>query len=498
MQIEESIKRTLSLTIVVTFIAYGFTRCVTYISYVSNFGLVSEPHGYISTIPFMFGASIGDVLAASGVFFCYVTGKLQPQTIPYKIPILAIIGTYTCTLIVPNAFAGNTAFFLLGLIWGAASTFASTAVIEFLAYESSPLVIVVSLAAGSLLTASVSILIRIYPHLAGPLDIVLAVVSLALIGVLRKKTNFNPVLNIPRKTISKTLRLAITPILASATFELVVGLINMFSFTGASSFQIETDSPILGMLLSGVAVTIFVTVAHRVPREQVVYSVIFPGVIGLILLIPFFGDVLGKAASTLLYSAYLFTSLLSMFCCIQACQKTHDSVYGIMSIFSIMLRLFLVVGLVLGWWLGSLQNAESFMQISLTCVVCIYLLGLVLVLRNVGKRFILQTSEPEMCALTSNTVDKIPEIPSSVSVVPSSSVDALEIRLDELTQLYGLTNRERDVLVGLAQGNTAAAIAKDLCLSTSTVQSYTKTLYAKLGINKKQQVIDLVMKSRET
>lgn len=103
-----------------------------------------------------------------------------------------------------------------------------------------------------------------------------------------------------------------------------------------------------------------------------------------------------------------------------------------------------------------------------------------------------------MCALTSNTVDKIPEIPSSVSVVPSSSVDALEIRLDELTQLYGLTNRERDVLVGLAQGNTAAAIAKDLCLSTSTVQSYTKTLYAKLGINKKQQVIDLVMKSRET
>ena len=53
------------------------------------------------------------------------------------------------------------------------------------------------------------------------------------------------------------------------------------------------------------------------------------------------------------------------------------------------------------------------------------------------------------------------------------------------------------MLKGLAQGNTAASIAEELCLSTSTVQSYTKTLYAKLGLNKKQQVIDLVMKGKD-
>ena len=64
-------------------------------------------------------------------------------------------------------------------------------------------------------------------------------------------------------------------------------------------------------------------------------------------------------------------------------------------------------------------------------------------------------------------------------------------RADELTEEFGLTSRERDVLVGLAHGNTAASIARDLFLSTSTVQGYIKALYVKLGVNRKQQVIDL-------
>lgn len=61
---------------------------------------------------------------------------------------------------------------------------------------------------------------------------------------------------------------------------------------------------------------------------------------------------------------------------------------------------------------------------------------------------------------------------------------------------FGLTSRERDVLVGLAHGNTAASIADDLYLSTSTVQGYVKTVYAKLGVNRKQQVIDLFSPKR--
>lgn len=515
--LKERVKRSFSMTILLVFAAYGFTRCVAYSSYVSNFGLMTEPHGYISTIPFMAGASLGVIGAGLVIVAGYMARKLQPLTIPYRLPLLLIILMYVLTLVDPAAFENDIALTVLGLVWGLATTFASTAAIEFLLYEPSPVLIIVCLAAASLLTAAMSILSKMYPQLAGPLDLLLAALSLFLINRLRKKSWCLKPVTAPRDTLSKTLRFSLAPIMASAIFELVVGLINMFSYTGASSFQIETDSPIVGMLFSGIAVTIIVAIVRRAPQEQVVYSVVYPAVIALILLLPFFGDVLGKAASTLLYSAYIFTSMLSMFCCLQACQKTHDCIYGVMGIFTLVLRVCLVVGLLLGWWLGSLQDGEGFMRFSLACVICIYLLGLVLVLRNVGKR-IFQTervrdfsSEAEaetlMAAFEGSeaSIDKPYEQinPDAMFAsvhegeVASSAEDVLDQRLNELTHHYSLTNRERDVLKGLAQGNTAASIAEELCLSTSTVQSYTKTLYAKLGLNKKQQVIDLVMKGKD-
>ena len=256
------------------------------------------------------------------------------------------------------------------------------------------------------------------------------------------------------------------------------------------------------MLLSGVVVTIIVAVVRRAPQEQIVYSVVYPAVIGIILLLPFFGEFFGKAASTLLYTAYLFTSLLSMFCCLQACQRNHDCLYGVMGVFTLALRVCLVIGLSLGWWLGTLQNAESFMRISLACVICIYLLGLVLVLRNIGKRFSPSSmaieSAPEALAVPAAPLPaKEAEVSEERFATTSPQEDTFNQRLDTLTATYGLTNRERDVLAGLAAGNTAASIAEELCLSTSTVQSYTKTLYAKLGLNKKQQVIDLVTKNKD-
>lgn len=510
-------KRSFSLTLLLVFAAYGFTRCVSYSSYVSNFGLMTEPHGYISTIPFMAGASLGVVIAGLLILAGYLLRKLQPCTIPYRAPLLLIIVMYILTLANPGAFENDIALAALGFVWGLATTFASTAAVEFLLYESSPVLIIITLATASLLTAAMSILSKMYPQLAGPLDLFLAAVSLVLIGSLRKKSWCLKPVTAPSNTLSKTLRLSLAPIMASAIFELVVGLINMFSYTGASSFQIETDSPVIGMLFSGIAVTIIVAVVRRAPQEQVVYSVVYPAVIALILLIPFFGDVLGKAASMLLYSAYLFTSMLSMFCCLRACQKTHDCIYGVMGIFTLALRLCLVAGLLLGWWLGSLQDSEGFMQLSLACVICIYLLGLVLVLRNAGKRIfqpehvqerpLEDKSEALIIAFensktpTNKTCDNADTDESCVSMHESETAtladNTLDQRLNELTRNYSLTNRERDVLKGLAQGNTAASIAEELCLSTSTVQSYTKTLYAKLGLNKKQQVIDLVMKGKD-
>ena len=56
----------------------------------------------------------------------------------------------------------------------------------------------------------------------------------------------------------------------------------------------------------------------------------------------------------------------------------------------------------------------------------------------------------------------------------------------------GLSPRETDVLVAFAHGRNVAYLAEQLCLSTNTIRSHSKTLYTKLGVHNKQELIDLV------
>lgn len=56
----------------------------------------------------------------------------------------------------------------------------------------------------------------------------------------------------------------------------------------------------------------------------------------------------------------------------------------------------------------------------------------------------------------------------------------------------GLTKRETEVLQLLARGRDVAYVCNELFLARNTVKGYTKSIYAKLGVHSKQEVIDMV------
>ena len=70
--------------------------------------------------------------------------------------------------------------------------------------------------------------------------------------------------------------------------------------------------------------------------------------------------------------------------------------------------------------------------------------------------------------------------------------DLYELVCKDLARQHGLTRRETDVLKLLSQGRDAGTIEQALGVSRNTVKGYTKTLYVKLGIHSKQELIDLV------
>lgn len=63
---------------------------------------------------------------------------------------------------------------------------------------------------------------------------------------------------------------------------------------------------------------------------------------------------------------------------------------------------------------------------------------------------------------------------------------------EDIARAYRLTRREGEILELLAQGMTAAAIAEELVVSTSTAKTHMRNIYQKLGIHTQSELLLLV------
>lgn len=70
---------------------------------------------------------------------------------------------------------------------------------------------------------------------------------------------------------------------------------------------------------------------------------------------------------------------------------------------------------------------------------------------------------------------------------------AIDERCDEVSDQYGLSPRERDVLLLLVQGRTGGAIQDELTLAASTVKTHMQHIYVKVGVSDRQQLMDKVL-----
>ena len=87
-------------------------------------------------------------------------------------------------------------------------------------------------------------------------------------------------------------------------------------------------------------------------------------------------------------------------------------------------------------------------------------------------------------------VHAVREVAAGGSVVDPDVVAALVASNTQQrpSPLAQLTERERDVLEGMAQGHTNAAIADRLSLSESSIEKYATSIFAKLGLSDEPQV----------
>jgi DNA-binding NarL/FixJ family response regulator len=87
-------------------------------------------------------------------------------------------------------------------------------------------------------------------------------------------------------------------------------------------------------------------------------------------------------------------------------------------------------------------------------------------------------------------VHAVTAVSNGGSIVDPEVVESLIARSSRspATPMASLTERERNVLSLMAEGRTNNSIADQLCLSTSSIEKYISSIFAKLGLNDESEL----------
>lgn len=77
-----------------------------------------------------------------------------------------------------------------------------------------------------------------------------------------------------------------------------------------------------------------------------------------------------------------------------------------------------------------------------------------------------------------------------------SPIERHECAMDVIASEYGLTERERETASLMARGYTAKRVAEELVVAASTVKGYSKSIYRKMSIHRKDELIEMVNETK--
>jgi DNA-binding CsgD family transcriptional regulator len=86
---------------------------------------------------------------------------------------------------------------------------------------------------------------------------------------------------------------------------------------------------------------------------------------------------------------------------------------------------------------------------------------------------------------------------TDVEPLPGREKDGLNDTCDALSERFGISRREKEVLYYVGLGYNSSYIARILFISDGTVRSHLKNIYRKLGVSSRMEVLELFVGKQE-
>lgn len=202
------------------------------------------------------------------------------------------------------------------------------------------------------------------------------------------------------------------------------------------------------------------------------------------------------------YTAVSFTGyeIFTLFVCLVARLLGKSFRVGTTRTIAIAVAI-LYAGEALGLIIGNVfaNHYGSDLPISTISVLCI-LLFFVVHLFLITETGLVQAGIGEMGTTVGPPVEPSPEPAADEAAPEAATADSpsmFQVAADSLTERFGLSPREAEVLVLLLQGRTMSRIQEALFISAGTVSTHTRHIYQKIGVANRQELIDLAFSENQ-
>jgi DNA-binding CsgD family transcriptional regulator len=262
----------------------------------------------------------------------------------------------------------------------------------------------------------------------------------------------------------------------------------------AYQFAITTHSKVPSMVwgygIFGAALFLLILISSRVLRKE--FDIVFSYRISGFLAIPaFFPLDPGSPFSLVFAVAFTLISAVSITGMMILVQNEVHKTIGSNARGGGFTGLFFgcFVGIILG--IGMMAAPEVFAP-SLSETLCISLLGLLSIIIVLIATNVLIEKELFRSVLLASA-GKVPlsfDITSPIFNHIDNEESGLIRRCSDIALQKGLTQRETEVLLILAKGNSLQRVQEELFISQGTVTTHRNNIYRKLGIHSKQELVD--------
>lgn len=326
------------------------------------------------------------------------------------------------------------------------------------------------------------------------------------------------------------------PLLCACAIAFAVAITRMMSLTMAPGMSAAIG--VLGVLFAGCAAALLL-LARRKKGSRVsipsLFQILFPVVATLLLVMSAAGPVIAVLVGAAVFSIHSIMFALVMPACIEGAAKTDASTSSVYGLFAGAVYVLFA----LATWIGASLFAGAGFGPSVSFVAVLLVFYVLAMAYAFAQRRLSRAADarddmngqaggvPVASMLSSDAscgFDQAEGGPVRVSAVAGETdapscdeacaqggvgpdaqseaekrkdEDPIERRCLAVARAYGLSPRETDVLVAYAHGRNVAYLAEHLVLSSNTIRSHSKTLYAKLGVHSKQELIDLVERQEE-